>query len=273
VADALSYSGDRLGIPAPLTFTKSARASWQLYRGHFRTIVPFYIAVFTVVGLVRTLGFSLFDAVGLSASATVAVVSLALTVVVAVAGSAAVAVVSVVFADGVTARRTGAGSATGRLRPRWRDVVSAGLVTSMLSVLAIFLPFGTLGSIVIMPMLFGPPILVHTISLEGLGFSEAWSRARSLYSGQMGRLVIYMLNVALGLGLLQIILLTFAFSATLGLTGQLGIVVRALMQALIAGLSLPFLGAMAFVCYLDLRARRENFGLDELRAERATASP
>ncbi|MBA3430563.1 MAG: hypothetical protein H0U16_03660 [Actinobacteria bacterium] len=271
MARALKYSGDQLGVPAPLRFSQSAQAAWRLYRGHFGALVAIYGTVFVAVGLLRTLGYTLFDAAGFSATATLAVVSLALTVLVAIGGSLCVAATSVIAADGVTGRGVTPGDAVRELRPKWRDLASAGLVTSMLSVLAIFLPFGVFGSIVVMPMLFGPPVLIHVIGLEGRNFGEAWNHAKTLLSGQMGRLLIYLLNVALGLGLLQLVLLSVTFPVASLLTGGLGLIAQSLVQALIAAVTLPLLGTMSFVCYLDVRARKEEFSLDDLRAERAAA--
>ncbi len=208
----------------------------------------------------------------LTTSAVAAQVILTLTsiVLVALAGSFALHCATVILADGVSGRATSPGAAARSLRGQFRDLVSAGLLVGMLSIAALFLPFGPLGSMVLVPMLLGPPVLAHVLAVEAKSFPEAVARARMLLGGNWGRVLITLLNIAFVLGILQLVLLSFSV-ALLAEAGGLAVLLLTFIQTLIAAIALPYLASAAFVTYLDLRVRNEDLDWAGLAAERAIA--
>lgn len=167
-------------------------------------------------------------------------------------GSFAMALASVMYADR-SGEPVGVRDAWGRVRPRSRDILFSGLFASMLALWAVILlrQFG----FVLMPLFFGPPIAIQVIALEGLDFRPARSRSRELLKGQTGRVVVYLVVVALAVGLLG----TATLSATVAvldpaLDGATLAGVFSIVQVLVAALMLPFLAGAAYVCYRTLVA-------------------
>lgn len=259
------------GLPAELRFGGVVAASWRLYLGHASALIRLYLAIFFPLASIRV-GVQVMLALTTSAIAAQVVLTLTSIVLVALAGSFGLHCATAVLADGVAGRATSPSAAARSLRPQSKDLVSAGLLVSMLSIAALFLPFGPLGSIVIVPMLLGPPILAHVIVVETKPFPEAVARARVLLGGHWGRALITLLNVAFILGILQLVLLSLSAAALAG-AGGIGLVVLTLIQTLIAALALPYLAAAGFVLYLDLRVRNEDLGWARLAAERTHNAP
>ncbi|MBA2272708.1 MAG: hypothetical protein H0W21_02225 [Actinobacteria bacterium] len=260
---------DAYGLPAELRFSGIVAASWRLYRSHFGALLRLYLAIFLPLAFLRV-GIQVLLSVTASALAAQVVLTLSSMALVALAGSFALQCATVILADGVSGRSTSPGAAARSLRNQVRDLVSAGLLVGMLSIAALFLPFGPLGSMVIVPMLLGPPILAHVIAVEVKSFPEAVARARMLLGGNWGRGLVTLLNVAFVLGILQLVLLSFSV-ALLADAGGLALLVLTFIQTLIAALALPYLAATTFVTYLDLRVRNEDLAWEGLAAERARA--
>lgn len=260
------------GLPAELRFGGVAAAAWRLYRGRASSLIRLYLAIFLPLASVRA-GIQVLLALTTTAVAAQVVLTLTSIVLVALAGSFGLQCSAAILADAVAGRDTPPGAAARSLRPQSKDLLSAGLLVAMLSIAALFLPFGPLGSIVIVPMLLGPPVLAHVIVVEARSFPEAAARSRMLLGGNWGRVLITLLNVAFILGILQLVLLSLSAAALAGSAGGIGLVVLTLIQTLIAALALPYLSAAAFVAYLDLRVRNEDLGWDHLAAERSGAPP
>ncbi|MDQ3751826.1 MAG: hypothetical protein M3333_02910 [Actinomycetota bacterium] len=260
---------DAFGLPAELRFSGVVAVSWRLYRSHGPALFRLYVAIFLPLAIVRV-GIQVLLSATTSAVAAQVILTLTSVVLVALAGSFALHCATVILADGVSGRGTSPRAAARSLRGRLKDLMSAGLLVGMLSIVALFLPFGPLGSVVIVPMLLGPPILAHVIAVEARSFPEAFARARMLLGGNWGRVLVTLLNIAFVLGILQLVLLSSAVALLAG-AGGLALLLLTLFQTLIAALALPYLAAAAFVTYLDLRVRNEDLGWAGLAAER-TAS-
>jgi hypothetical protein len=258
------------GLPAELRFKGVVSASWRLYKGHALKLIRLYLAIFLALAAVRA-GIQVLLAATTSAIAAQVVLTLSSITLVALAGSFGLHCSTVMLADGVTGEGTSPGRAARSLRTQYRDLVSAGFLVAMFSIAALFLPFGPLGSVVIVPLLLGPPVLAHVIVVEGKSFPEAVARSRMLLGGNWGRVLITLLNIAFILGILQLVLLSLSAAALAG-AGGIGLVALTLIQTLIAALVLPYLSAAAFVTYLDLRVRNEDLTLPTLVSER-TAAP
>lgn len=268
-SEPASTGTDAFGLPAELRFSGVVTASWRLYRTHFGALIRLYLAIFLPLAFLRV-GIQVLLRLTTSALAAQVILTLTSIVLVALAGSFALHCATVILADGVSGRAISAGAAAGSLRGRSRDLVSAGLLVGMLSIAALFLPFGPLGSMVIVPMLLGPPVLAHVIAGEGKSFPEAVARARMLLKGNWGRVLVTLLNVAFVLGILQLVLLSLSVALLAG-AGGLALLLLTLIQTLIAAIALPYLAATAFVAYLDLRVRNEDLDWAGLAAERAGA--
>lgn len=135
----------------------------------------------------------------------------------------------------------------------WRNVFAASLISAMLAV-----AFFATGLVFLRDPFLGPPIVAHVIVLEGVTLYAAWNRARKLLAGQWLRIFMYLLTAFLGLALLTSIVLALVGGA-LGEApddfewGYASIV--ALTNTITEAFRLPFLGAVALACYLDLRVR------------------
>lgn len=84
------------------------------------------------------------------------------------------------------------------------DLFALSLIAAMFSVAGVL--FLRAYGILILHMFYGPPVAMQVAVLEGRSFSEATKRARSLLRGNW-RLILYMLNVALLIGILNLVLL------------------------------------------------------------------
>jgi hypothetical protein len=111
----------------------------------------------------------------------------------------------------------------------------------------------TLGPVglIVQPMLLGPPLLIHEVVLHRRSLEAAWERTREMIAGDTRSLAL-LLVIPAGVGLaLSIALRTFGI-----LSGDVpgvarGIVYFALQGALI-GAAVPFVAAVALLCYRDL---------------------
>lgn len=121
----------------------------------------------------------------------------------------------------------------------------------------------TLGPVglIVQPMLLGPPLLIHEVTLQRQGFDAARERSKLMISRDT-RSLAYLLIVPAAVGLLvSVTLRTFGvLSGDVPGVGR-GIVYFALQGALI-GVTLPFVAAFALLCYRDLAS---TIGGEEIR--------
>ncbi|HEX2277686.1 MAG TPA: hypothetical protein VHN13_11240 [Candidatus Tectomicrobia bacterium] len=111
----------------------------------------------------------------------------------------------------------------------------------------------TLGPVglIVQPMILGPPLLIHEIVLHKRSLEGAWERTKEMISTDARSLAL-LLVIPAGVGLvLSITLRAFGI-----LSGDVpgvarGVVYFALQGALI-GAAIPFVAAVALLCYRDL---------------------
>ncbi|HEU4481024.1 MAG TPA: hypothetical protein VFS18_03990, partial [Actinomycetota bacterium] len=135
----------------------------------------------------------------------------------------------------------------GSLRGRWREVVTAALFAAMFSFpLTLFVGF--LGLLV----LIGPPVVMQIVVIEGKPFRVAWPEAKMLASGNLGRILLHLLTVSLGIVLVRSALLGIVGATADGDAGLAAVYV--IGQTVVTALTLPLLAACTYVCYLWLKA-------------------
>lgn len=148
------------------------------------------------------------------------------------------------------------------LGPIRKELLACALLAGMIDLaLAVFL--GLLG-LLLLGLFFGPPILVQVVALEKLSLQEAWPRARSLLKGRTARVLLYLLTIALGIGLLSAVTLNLLAQLTENMADAASYVVLSVLQILAVGLTVPLLACASFVCYRSLRAE------DDFREEAPT---
>lgn len=251
--------------PAPTTFTGLVANSLRLYRLAPRTLILTFLTLGIFEAALRFSSAAIADAVSsesldLAFGLVIPVVILPVT-----SGSLGVAIAGVVMADRLAGKATTAREVLRSGFPM-REVLASGLFASIIAlILAVVLAPIILLTLV---MFFGPPVVVHVIALEHDGLHPALSRARAMSRGNLGRLVGILFAVALGTGLLHFMLIQVGFGLINPLEGA--------QRAIVFGFSIvvqavlyPYVAAAGLIAYLDVRARSEGFGADELRAERS----
>ena len=122
---------------------------------------------------------------------------------------------------------------------------------------------GPLGLLVV-HLFVGPPILIQVVTLEQRALGDAWAGTRDLLAGHWGRIVMYLLNVAIVAGIVPLVLLSSLELATRRADDMLRLGTFTFLQSLLLGLLVAYLALVQVVCYLDLRERRgADAGLDE----------
>lgn len=252
-------------FPAPTTFTGLVANSLRLYRLAPRTLILTFLTLGIFEAVLRILSAGIADAVE-SASLDLAF-GLVIPVVIAVtSGSLGVAIAGVVMADRLAGKAT---TAREVLRSGFevREVLASGLLASIIVlVLSVVLAPIILLTLV---MFFGPPVVVHVIALEHEGLQPALSRARAMSKGNLGRLVGILFAVALGTGLLLFMLTQVGFGLTDSLEEWVQGAIVLGFSVFVQAVLYPYVAAAGLIAYLDVRARFENFGADDLKAERS----
>ena len=181
-------------------------------------------------------------------------------------GGIGVAIGGAVLADRLAGKVTTARETLSSGFPM-REVVASGLLAAAITlVLAVVLaPL----MLLILPMFFGPPIVVLVVALERQRLQPAMTRARSLTRGSAGRLVGAFLVIALGIGLLQLMLTQIGFGVSNSLTEGVQLAIVLAVLSVIQALLYPYIAATGLIAYLDVRARTENFGEEDLKTLRA----
>jgi hypothetical protein len=188
--------------------------------------------------------------------------SLFLIVGLSFSGSLLSANASVVLSAGLNDSPMKMGQAARSLKPVRSHLLAAAMISGVLALL-LLLMFGPLGGISGPHLFLGPPILIHVIALERETFQDAWRRTRSLLSGQTLRTILYLLCLALGLGLMEQIIGALAFTGPA--TFAFIVFAYAVLGATI-GLGLSFMAASTLVSYFGIRSDKEkSFALDDLQ--------
>jgi hypothetical protein len=111
----------------------------------------------------------------------------------------------------------------------------------------------TLGPVglIVQPMILGPPLLLHEVVLHRRSLQAAWERTREMIATDARPLAL-LLAVPAGVGLLVSITLR-AFGILSGdVPGVARGVVYFALQGALFGAAIPFVAAVALICYRDL---------------------
>jgi hypothetical protein len=113
----------------------------------------------------------------------------------------------------------------------------------------------TLGpvGIIVQPMLLGPPLLIHEVVLHRRSLEAAWEHTKEMISHDSRPLVLLLfIPAAVGL-VLSVTLRAFGI-----LSGDVPGVARGVvyfaLQGAMMGVAVPFVAAVALLCYRDLAA-------------------
>lgn len=228
------------------------RQATRMYSALLPTLVPAFVFTFVVL---RELFLIILPLEDIKPVALLLVATLVQAVIPAFVGSLLVAAAVPVL----TGKVGGLGEAWSGLTDRRSDLYRAA---SWSSALALFFTI-TLGpvGIIIQPMLFGPPLIIHEIVLKGHGAKLAWERTKEMVGGD-SRQLVYLLAIPAVMG---IVLTTFlqAFGV---LSGDIpgvarGIIYFAVQGALI-GAAMPFVAAVGLLLYEEMAS---TLGGDEAR--------
>ena len=142
------------------------------------------------------------------------------------------------------------------LKPRAKDLLVSALISGMIALFVVVL-FGPFGSLML-PLFYGPPILIHVIAIENLGIQDAWARTRDIMLGQWPRILLALLTIALGLGILATTLLTAGGELVGDADRLVQLALFIVLELVIFGFGYSFLGAAGYVCYYDVRAQYDE---------------
>ena len=98
--------------------------------------------------------------------------------------------------------------------------------------------------------LFGPPLVMHALALEGRTGKDALTRARELLKGRGPRTVLYLVNVVVGTGLVSLFLSGALFQATARTAIPNLILIP--VQTLVAAIALGYVAVFEYVLFKHL---------------------
>jgi hypothetical protein len=164
--------------------------------------------------------------------------------------SIGIAFATVIFHGDAAGDEPSSGSVTRRLADDARDLGGAGLLSGILGLTMVVLLGGV--GLFMLPLFFGPPILVQVITLEHRSLVDGWYRTRALMAGSWARVILVIAVVVLGTALAGTLVLTGGFVLTREMSDVGRAISFTVLQSLVAGVTLPYLAAISFVTYADL---------------------
>jgi hypothetical protein len=252
-------------FPHPVNFSQTLALALRAFRRHFPTLAALFCIPYVLTALLP-----LIVNVELSDSAAITAFLLSQVVLPVIFGSMVAAVAGLIITDGFVGLVLTVPQALRELRGRMDHVVIAGGVSALVALFfALFGPW--LYVIMLLPMFFGPPILVQTITVEKKTFLEARRRMKELLAGQRLRTFMYLLSMALIAGVIAMtIFLSIAQQAVQGSQLDSSTYLVETIRGVVFGLAAAFIACGATVLYLGIRAERENLDHAELEEMRDT---
>lgn len=178
--------------------------------------------------------------------------SLLLRVIVpALLASAAIAVASVVFAQSDDGRTSSLREALRSLGPLTREVAAAGLLAGMIA-LAFVVFLGGFG-LMLLPLFYGPPIIVQVISIETLPLQLAFPRTKEVMRGNWLKVIAALALIVLLIATVGAAGLSAGFALVDGSSDGFRAVFFTIIQAIVVGLTLPYLAAAQFVAFTEVK--------------------
>lgn len=238
--------------------------AWKLYRASLAGLLKLFLAGILFIFLLEVGWRAFADVVSLPVIALVAGAITFSTLVPAIAGSVLFAAAHILMTDRFLGRATGVARAATELRRDIPSVLQGALIAATGAMFFGILP----GLISLSFVWWGPPILATTIVLEGRPFPDAWATTRARLRGNLGRVALVVLAVALALVTVNFVVLAPVAIALRGL-GTTGEVITYAAVALVTALLRPFAAAATLRLYFDVRARSdEGFTRQVLALER-----
>jgi hypothetical protein len=249
-------------LPAPLTFGGLLMFSWQVFTSTFVSLFGVLFGMFLIFTLFV---FSIEVASGSSVSGEFSVLLTVGSLV--FFGSFGVAFAAVATADSIAGQPVSVGSMIRGARSMIKEIIASSLLAVMIGlmtiVLLLFLPT------LFLLLFFGPPLVMQMIVIERVRLQVAFPRARGLVRGSWLRTLGYLLCVALGLRVLQSLALDTLSRLSSQLVEPAEIIVSVVGATTIVSVITGYFAVFAAVVYFDLRARKEEYGPEQLRADRA----
>ena len=259
--------GGLADIPSRVGFGGLLGQAWKLYattwRRQFLLFAPLLVVVFALQGAVIG-GIAQDDK---PAATQVLALILLDALLPALVGSLLVAGSHVIIVDRLVGRRLAPADSLRTLTRVRPQLLLSGVLSMTLEMTFFLLRLSNLLFVV-----WGPPVIVSSIALEGVALSEALQLMRKRMQGSWLRIIASLVAITLIVATTSLIV---SFSAVVAATAPFAgrpsgnpVFVRAIF-GLVFGLTLPYLAAAMLVAYFDGRARTEDFGLSTIAAERA----
>lgn len=244
--------GDR---PPQSGFRPLLRNSWILFSHAVTTLLALFLPAFLVLSLIQAGTIAVLDDAAipelLGASISVAV----LFVLAGIVGSFVVALAALIAEGERTGEPATIGDAWRAVRPLTREILGAALLAAVVAMAMWFVGLYQ----ILLPVFFGPPVIVHAIALEGLPLSGAWPRAKVLLRGNWGRALLYLAVISLAIRLVGG-LLSAGVIETFGDLAEdtTNFLLAGPVRGVVDGITLPFLAVAMYVLYRQLAGESES---------------
>ena len=258
---------DQAAFPRPAGFAETLRIAFSHLTGRFATLAALFCGVHLFLTLLPFVFF--FDV----PDSTQLSLFLFLQILMPVSfGSVAIAVGTVIVANDMVGRDdVGPGSVWRSFGAVRRETFMAAFLAAVIALLAALL-LGFYG-LFLLPLFYGPPLVAQVIAVERVSLRAALGRARSLARGNSLRVFVYLLNVSLGIGVVAFMVVGTLIELTRNAPELATSLVLAVVQGIVLGILIAFLAAVQTVMYLALRAGKESYDNDALRAELIAKGP
>jgi len=173
-------------------------------------------------------------------------------VIPAAAGSVAVMVVAVIAAAEVAGSEATIADGLRKIGGNMRAVLEA-MGLSALITMFVALVIGLYASL-IFHLFLGPPLIAQAVAVDGRSLPNAWSHVQSITRKRLGRVLLYLLNVALLVGIAALMLVGGITTAVAGAPDAVETTVFILSQSVLLGALAAFMAVFETVLYLDLNA-------------------
>ena len=171
-------------------------------------------------------------------------------VIPAAAGSVAVMIVGVTAAAELAGTQATIADGLQKLRGNAKAVLGAmGLAALITTFVALVM--GIYASL-ILHLFMGPPLIAQAVAVEGRPLREAWEHVKTITRTRLGRVLLYLLNVALVVGIAELLLVGGLTSSVAGAPDAVRIAVFLLAQSVLLGAIAAFMAVFETVLYFDL---------------------
>ena len=216
--------------------------AWKLYWPKAPVLVPAFLVAFMVL---RELLLVVLI-IDMPPVPLLLVVTLVQAVIPAFVGSVVLAPAVAILATDTKEGLRDAWKALVDMRP---DIYRSAACSAGLALFAA-ITLGPVG-LIVQPMILGPPLLLHEVVLHRRSLQAAWERTREMIATDARPLAL-LLVVPAGIGLMVSITLR-AFGILSGdVPGVARGVVYFALQGALFGAAIPFVAAVALICYRDL---------------------